>query len=182
MDFQVRRFHRTTGLEAHGPPKLIAGGEDFPFIVISPQAPKGRWWQPAELIALLDDVAAKYNIDEDRVYCTGLSMGGFGTWALGHHAPDRFAALAPICGGGEKYWADRFAHVPVWAFHGAKDSGVPLQRSEQMVEALKKSGGSPKLTVYPDAGHDSWTETYANPAFYQWLLEQRRTKQSNRDE
>lgn len=163
-------------VKIHGPPKLIAGGKDFPFIVISPQSPNGRWWQPAELVALLDDVANQYNVDQDRVYCTGLSMGGFGTWALGFYAPDRFAALAPICGGGEKYWAAQFAHVPVWAFHGAKDSGVPLQRSEQMVQALKTAGGTPKLTVYPEAGHDSWTETYDNPEFYQWLLDQRRTQ------
>ena len=107
---------------------------------------------------------------------TGLSMGGFGTWRLAAYTPHRFAAIAPICGGGETYWTRRFPHLPVWVFHGAKDTGVPLERSQSMVDALKKAGGEPKLTVYPDAGHDSWTETYDNPDFYEWLLEQKRAK------
>ncbi len=163
-------------VKIHGPPKLIAEGKDFPFIVVSPQSPKNRWWRPHELTALLDDIADRYKVDEDRVYCTGLSMGGFGTWSLAFYAPDRFAALVPICGGGETYWAKQLAHVPVWAFHGAKDTGVPPARSEQMVEALKKANGNVKLTVYPEAGHDSWTETYNNPNLYKWLLQQRRIK------
>lgn len=163
-------------VKVHGPPKLIEQGQEFPFIVVSPQCAKDIWWQPHELIALLDDITDRYNVDQERVYCTGLSMGGFGTWALGFHAPNRFAALAPICGGGEKYWAERFAHVPVWAFHGAKDSGVPLARSEQMIEALREAKANVRLTVYPDAGHDSWTGTYDNPKLYEWLLQQQRNK------
>ncbi len=162
-------------VKIHGPPKLIAAGKDFPFIVVSPQCPKDRWWQPVELAALLDDIEHKYKVDQDRIYVTGLSMGGFGTWGLAGYAPQRLAAIAPICGGGEAYWTKQFAHLPVWAFHGAKDTGVPLERSQVMVDALKKNGGNPKFTVYPDAGHDSWTETYNNPEFYQWLLEQKRT-------
>ena len=101
-------------------------------------------------------------------------MGGFGTWRLAAYTPQRFAAIAPICGGGESYWAGRFPHVPTWAFHGAKDTGVPLERSQAMVDALTEKGGKPRLTVYPDAGHDSWTETYNNPELYKWLLAQRR--------
>ena len=89
---------------------------------------------------------------------------------------DRIAAIAPICGGGEKYWVKQFAQLPVWAFHGAKDTGVPLERSQVMVDELKKNGGNPKLTIYPEAGHDSWTETYDNPELYKWLLEQKRGK------
>ena len=162
-------------VKTHGPPKLIAGGKDFPFIVVSPQCPKDRWWEPVELVSLLDEVGEKYNVDSDRIYVTGLSMGGFGAWRLAFHAPDKIAAIAPICGGGETYWARRFAHLPVWAFHGAKDTGVPPQRSRGMVDALKKSGGAPKLTIYPEAGHDSWTETYDNPKFYEWLLEQKKS-------
>jgi predicted peptidase len=161
----------------HGPPKLISEGKDFPFIVVSPQCPKDRWWEPIELVALLDEIGKKYHVDEDRIYLTGLSMGGFGTWRLAAYAPDRFAAIAPICGGGETSWAKYIAPLPVWAFHGAKDKGVPLERSEKMVEAIKKVGGNPNLTVYPEAEHDSWTETYNNPEFYKWLLEQRRKKE-----
>ncbi len=107
-------------VKKHGPPKLVAEGRDFPFIIVSPQCPKDRWWEPIELLALLDDLAGKYKVDADRVYLTGLSMGGFGTWRLAFQAPERFAAIAPICGGGEKYWAKRMASLPVWAFHGAQ--------------------------------------------------------------
>lgn len=101
-------------------------------------------------------------------------MGGFGTWRLAAFTPNRFAAIAPICGGGEKYWASRFAHLPTWAFYGAKDKGVPLARSQEMIDAMKEEGGEPKLTIYPEAEHDSWTETYNNPKFYEWLLAQKR--------
>ena len=163
-------------VKKHGPPKLISQGKELPFIVVSPQCPKDRWWEPIELLALLDEISGKYKVDADRISVTGLSMGGFGSWRLAFYAPNRFAAIAPICGGGEKYWAKQFAHLPVWAFHGAKDTGVPLERSQMMVDELKKHGGNPKLTVYPEAGHDSWTETYNNPKFYKWLLDQKRSK------
>ena len=161
-------------VKVHGPPMLISKGKDFPFIVVSPQCPKGQWWQAVELAALLDDIEKKYQVDKDRIYLTGLSMGGFGTWALAAYQSDRFAALAPICGGGERYRAKEISHIPVWAFHGAKDSGVPVARSETMITAIKKFGGDAKLTIYPNAGHNSWTETYANPKLYAWLLKQKR--------
>lgn len=163
-------------VKKHGPPKLIEAGEDFPFIVVSPQCRKNVWWEPIELTALLDQIVSKYQVDKDRIYVTGLSMGGFGTWRLAAFTPDRFAAIAPICGGGESYWTRRFPHLPTWVFHGAKDKSVPLERSQQMVDALKKQGGEPKFTIYREAGHDSWTETYNNPEFYQWLLAQQRTQ------
>lgn len=162
-------------VKMHGPPKLIGEGKDFPFIVVSPQCSVDRTWEPIELIALLDDIGQKHKVDQDRIYVTGLSMGGYGTWRLAAFAPERFAAIAPICGGGETFWARQFSHLPTWAFHGAKDTGVPIERSQAMVDAMKKDGGDPKLTIYPDAGHDAWTETYNNPEFYEWLLEQKRT-------
>ena len=160
-------------VKVHGPPKLIAAGKEFPFIVASPQCPTDQWWQAVELTALLDEIVEKHKVDESRIYVTGLSMGGFGAWSLASYTPKRFAAIMPICGGGETHWTKTFAHLPVWAFHGAKDTAVPLERSEKMVEALKKSGGEPKLTIYPDVAHDSWTETFANPAVYEWLLGQK---------
>ncbi|GAB4135234.1 MAG: prolyl oligopeptidase family serine peptidase [Planctomycetaceae bacterium] len=163
-------------VKKHGPPKLIAAGKKFPFITVSPQCPKNQRWNAKQLIALLDDIEQKYHVDPNRVYVTGLSMGGFGTWRLAAYAPKRFAAIAPICGGGDVKSAKRIAHLPVWVFHGAKDRGVPLKLSEDMVEALRKAGGKPKLTVYPNAGHDSWTVTYNNPEFYKWLLAQKRGK------
>ncbi|MCH5374813.1 MAG: prolyl oligopeptidase family serine peptidase [Planctomycetes bacterium] len=129
---------------------------------------------PIELTALLDEIVDKQKVDEDRIYVTGLSMGGFGTWSLAAYQPKRFAAIVPICGGGEPFTTRLFAHVPAWVFHGAKDPVVPVERSERMVEAMKQAGGDVKFTVYPDAGHDAWTDSYANPELYEWLLKQKR--------
>ncbi len=164
-------------VKRHGPPKLIEAGKQFPFIIVSPQCPKDHWWnnELAPLTALLDDVVGKYKVDPDRVYLTGLSMGGFGTWALAAYTPNRFAALVPICGGAEPLVARAIKHVPVWAFHGGKDPVVPVKRSEDMVEALKRNHGDAKLTIYPDAGHDSWTATYDNPEVFEWLLAHKRS-------
>lgn len=122
----------------------------------------------------MDEIVEKYKVDKDRIYLTGLSMGGYGTWSLAAYTPDRFAAVVPICGRGEPIMAKGLVHVPIWVFHGAKDPVVPLAGSERMVEALKKANGNVKFTVYPEAGHDSWTETYANPELYTWLLQQKR--------
>jgi predicted peptidase len=110
-------------------------------------------------------------IDSTRIYLTGLSMGGYGTWHFATLAPNRFAAIAPICGGGVPYKMRWIKHLPVWAFHGAKDSAVPLDESARLVEALKKAGNTEtKFTVDPEAGHDSWTAAYAGPELYDWLL------------
>ena len=162
-------------VKQQGLPKLIEAGQQFPFIVVSPQCPNGESWELFELMALLDDIGEKYKVDQDRIYLTGLSMGGFGTWALAAHAPNRFAAIAPICGGGDPSRTKRIAHIPAWVFHGAKDREVSVAMSQKMVEALKKNGGNVKFTIYPKAGHDAWTETYANPQLYEWLLQQKRT-------
>ena len=167
-------------LETHGPPKLIAKeGKSFPFIIVSPQCPQDGLWtheiQIDTLNALLDDIISRYRIDEDRIYVTGISMGGFGAWSLAIAYPDRFAAIAPICGGGNPDDAERITHLPIWVFHGAKDTVVPLQRSQEMVTALDKAGTNVKFTVYPDAEHDSWTETYNNPELYEWFLKQTRS-------
>ena len=171
---------RGSDLEAikkHGIPKVVETRPDFPFITVSPQCPLDHTWLdflPA-LILLLDDVSASYAVDPDRVYLTGLSMGGFGTWYLAAAYPERFTAIAPICGGGdpahgfpEKVCA--LKDVPVWVFHGGKDDVVPLESSEVLVETLRACGGDVRFTVYPDAGHDSWTETYDSPALYDWFL------------
>lgn len=154
------------------------------FIVLSPQCPAGQGWDADALLALLDDVSAKHRVDSSRVYLTGFSMGGFGTWSLGLRHPHRFAAIAPICGGGDFIElgaglpAKRPAlqSLPIWAFHGRNDTQVPLSESERMIDAVKKVSGNNgvRLTVYPDAGHDAWTETYDNPELYRWFLQHRR--------
>ncbi|HEY7424160.1 MAG TPA: prolyl oligopeptidase family serine peptidase [Gemmataceae bacterium] len=162
-------------VKIHGPPKMIAAGKSFPCIVVSPQSPS-RGWKPEGLNALLDDVVAKYKVDKDRICVTGLSMGGFGTWALAAAHPERFAALVPICGGGNPTDAAKLKDLPIWVFHGAKDRAVPPGRSEAMVKALKEAGAkNVQLTMYPDAGHDSWTATYNNPEMWEWLFKQKRS-------
>ena len=162
----------------HGPPMLVKNGKQFPFIIVSPQCPKDQLWQPVELTALLNEIEQKYRVDKDRIYVSGLSMGGFGTWSLAAYTPYRFAALVPICGGGEKFWVKKIKHVPIWVFHGAKDTAVPLERSQVLVDVLKKAKSDVKFTVYPEAGHNSWTETYDNPKMYEWLLKQKRKSES----
>lgn len=159
-------------VKVHGPPKLVEQGKSFPFILISPQAANG--WQPQVLVAMIRDIKSKLRVDPERVYLTGLSMGGFGTWELAMKYPEEFAAIAPICGGGDTAKIYRLEHMSVWNFHGAKDDAVPLSASEKMMNALKRYNKDAKFTIYPDAGHDSWTETYNNDSFFTWLLAQRR--------
>jgi len=160
----------------HGPPRLIDQGKSFPCIVVSPQCPLNRWWDAENLNALLDEIVNAYTVDTNRIYVTGLSMGGFGTWTIGVTFPDRFAALAPICAWGEPFAAFRLKDMPIWAFHGAKDPIVPLAKGQEMVDAVRRAGGAPRFTIYPMAEHDSWTETYSDPEFYNWLFEQTKEK------
>ena len=160
-------------VKRHGPPKKIAAGHSYPFIVVSPQCPKHERWQPVVLDALLDDLIEKLKVDKSRVYLTGLSMGGQGAWNWAAVSPERFAAIAPICGRADRGAAEVLAKTPIWVFHGAKDEAVPVEQSERIVAALKKLGSDVKFTVYPEAGHDSWSETYDNPALYEWLLDQK---------
>ena len=168
----------------HGPPMMVKQGTNFPFIVVAPQCPEGERWENESLRQLLDHVMKTHRVDASRVYLTGLSMGGYGTWKLALAYPEKFAAIAPICGGGERIdvllaggkKAAALRDLGVWAFHGAKDSVVPLEESERMVDAFKKAGVKEvKLTVYPEADHNSWTVTYNNPEFYEWLLKHQRT-------
>ncbi len=158
----------------NGPPRLVSEGKVMPFIIVSPQAPEHSSWDPDALNALLDEVEHQYAVDQDRVYLTGLSMGGSATWRLAAAHPERFAAIAPICGVGDPGMAPRLAHLPTWVFHGAKDDVVPLRESQEMVDALKSVGNEARLTIYPDAGHDSWTPTYDNPALFEWFLSHKR--------
>ena len=167
-------------LKIHGIPKIVERDDNFPFIGLSPQLPlpdKAPWiWNDSALaevwIALLDQVISTYAVDTNRIYLTGLSIGGWITWILATSHPERFAAIAPICGA--QSFPDRacaLKDVPVWAFHGAKDTTVPISVSENMVKALEDCGGNVKFTVYPDAGHDAWTVTYNNPELYDWFLQ-----------
>ena len=167
----------------HGPPKNVQEHPDFPFIVVSPQCPDGEHWSNEILLALLEQTVRDYAVDTNRIYLTGLSMGGFGTWDLGLTYPEKFAAIVPICGGGQmitvvlssREKTQALKTLGVWAFHGAKDPVVPLEESQRMVDGLKKVGVKDvKFTIYPDAGHNSWTEAYNDPQLYEWLLKHER--------
>lgn len=165
-------------VKLHGIANVVENQPDFPFITVSPQCPDTTTWAPDELDhlnALLDDIITRYAVDTSRIYLTGLSMGGFGTWHLAARFPERFAGIAPICGGGPTQHAARLSKTPIWAFHGAQDDVVPLSESEEMVAAVRTAGGNPRFTVYPEANHNSWSQTYDNPTLYTWFMEHKLT-------
>jgi predicted peptidase len=181
--------------------QLVHGMKDFasdeisskyPAFVIAPQCPPQMKWvevdwsshkstmpvepsQPlAATFALVDKLLAAKPIDKSRIYITGLSMGGYGTWDAIARRPELFAAAAPICGGGDPTTASRFKHLPLWAFHGDEDRAVLPERSREMIAALKAAGGDPQYTEYKGVGHNSWSQTYGDGAFYKWLFAQRK--------
>jgi predicted peptidase len=162
-------------VKQHGPPKLVGKTAELnKFIIVSPQCPEGRWWDIVALKGLINHTLKTQPADKDRVILTGLSMGGYATWGLLAAHPDLAAAAVPICGGGDPSKAASFKHVPLRCYHGSKDTAVPQKKSDEMIEALKAAGGKPDYTIYPDAGHDSWTAAYADPKLYVWMLEQKR--------
>lgn len=165
-------------VKKNGPPKIVEQKPDFPFIVVSPQCPSDTWWKLDVLSALLDNVTSTCAADPNRVYLTGLSMGGFGTWALAAKEPQRFAAIVPMCGGGDPATAARLRRQHIWVFHGEMDQSVPVQKSQEMVDALKALHADVKFTRYSDTGHDCWTRSYANPELYTWMLSHKRGDKS----
>lgn len=164
-------------LQKHGPPKLIASGKKIPAIVVSPQVPAGEVWNPYGVKALVDSIAASHPVDADRIYLTGISMGGFGTWDTIFLYPDFFAAAVPICGGaGVKFvMAQKLKRLPIWVFHGAKDPVVEPAHSQRVYNSLSKLGAPVKLTMYPNLQHDSWTVTYDSQEMWDWLFQQKRS-------
>jgi predicted peptidase len=161
--------------------------ERFPCLVVMPQCPKEGWWSDdgtkwaEELKAATTDIdvalaatGKEYNVDPARIYLTGLSMGGYGTWVYGAKHTDTYAAFMPICGGGRPEDAKALAKAPIRAFHGTKDSVVPVDRSREMVAAVKQAGGDVELTEYPDTDHNSWDQAYGDAAAIAWLLKQRK--------
>ena len=146
-------------------------------VVVSPQCPAQTWWTDhvRVLEKLLDHIELAYNIDPDRIYVTGLSMGGYGTFALVARNPGRYAATVPVCGGGMYFDALRLSATPMWVFHGAADRVVPVEESRRMVEfANARNGEHARLTEYEGVGHDSWKRAYADEAMWEWLFEQER--------
>ena len=172
-------------LKRHGPPMLIEQGKKFPAIVVSPQCPPDAWWggeQTRAVLGLIDHIEANYHVDPDRIYLTGVSMGGYGTWEIAGIDPERFAAVVPICGGGTRHIGQRIAEAEtsVWAFHGANDRIVPIAETEWVIKWIRRTGADPdqvRFTVYPDEGHNVWTRAYDDPALWAWLFAQRRAPQ-----
>jgi predicted peptidase len=147
----------------------------LPFVVLTPLCPPDQYWSNDALVECIAQVQAKYRIDADRIYLCGCSMGGYGAFALAGERPDVFAAMIAGCGGGDPRDAARFKGLPVRVLHGAKDEVVPLRSSQEMVDALKAAGCPVEFVVLPEAGHDIGTESFADPALYQWLLSHRRS-------
>jgi poly(3-hydroxybutyrate) depolymerase len=158
---------------AGGIPRFLEAGGRLPFVVVAPRSP-GQGWDVEALDALLHEVLTRYRVDSNRLYLTGASMGGYGAWALAAAHPERFAAIAPICGGGDLASAYCLRGVPTWAFHGAEDTVVSPDESRKMVAALERAGGDVRLTIYPGVGHDSATMTYTDSKLYKWFLTHRR--------
>ena len=149
----------------------------FPAIVVMPQClPEKRWADDMADYALkaLDQTLKKYSVDKTRLYLTGLSMGGYGSWWIGTRHPEMFAAIVPICGGGDAKTVAILRDEPLWVFHGGDDPVVPVARAQEMVDALKAAGSSVKLTIYPGVGHNSWDRAYGEKELTDWLFAQHR--------
>jgi predicted peptidase len=170
--------------------------DKFPCFVVAPQCRPDRKWadipwgtkvsspiadEPTDQLKMalqcVGDVIHEFPVDSNRLYLTGISMGGYGGWDLAMRQPGRWAAVVPICGGGDESKGDRLVNVPVWAVHGDADPAVPVERSRNMIAAIRKAGGGPKYTELPGVAHDSWTQTYADPnGVFAWMFEQRLDK------
>ena len=161
---------------------IMLDAEKWPFIIIFPQKQyaldewEERAWEDQDdmVMAILKKTEAEYNVDRSRLYLTGLSQGGHGTWEIAAMHPDLFAAIAPICGWGDKSLAEKVAKLPIWVFHGDADTTVPPEKSREMVNWVKEAGGSPKFTVYPGIGHNSWDKAYREENLPEWFLQNSR--------
>lgn len=154
-----------------------------PCFVVAPQCPENEQWTTIETvrttaqlrlaIEVVADLQKRFSLDARRLYITGQSMGGFGTWAAIAEHPQMFAAAIPVCGGGDETQASKLVDVPVWAFHGEKDKAVSVERSRNMIAAIKKAGGTPKYTEYKGAGHVIWNEVFNEPDLLSWVFAQK---------
>jgi predicted peptidase len=174
----------------HGKDLLTKAAREFGCIVVAPQCPPGQKWSivdwskdkitfsdepsvPMRLANdLIDSLAEQYNIDTNRLYIMGLSMGGYGSWDAVCRWPGRFAAAAPVCGGADPAQANLLVNTPIWAFHGDADQVVSPDLTRNMIQAIKEAGGEPKYTEYPGVGHNSWSRAFADPDLLPWLTSQ----------
>ena len=161
-------------VEKHGIPKMINNGINFPFITVAPQCPKFQYWsEPVNvktLLLLVEEIIKKNKVDIERIYATGLSMGGYGTLAIAKERPDLFSAIIPVCGGLDTTDIKRLKDIPIWLFHGAEDKVVPVENSELIYDLLKPINPEIKITIYKGINHNSWEMTYNNQNIYDWML------------
>jgi predicted peptidase len=162
-----------------GPPRFAARGDELPYVLVSPQCPGDDSWskptQQQRLVELLDHIVKTYAIDEDHICLTGLSMGGYGSWRLAADHPQRLSAVVPVCGGGDPADAEKLKDLPIWVFHGDQDRAVPFERAVEMVEAIKKAGGTKiRFTSLEHIGHNCWSAAYATPELFDWIGRQAR--------
>ena len=163
-------------LGADPAPFLTSNRAKYPAFFLMPQCPKGFGWQSIEgpIYEIIKELESEFEIDEKRRYVMGVSGGGYGSWHFITDEPEMFAAAIPICGGGDPGLAAKIVDVPVWAFHGEVDDLVPVRFSREMIDAIKKAGGNPKYTEFPDAGHNIWNQVASTPGLMDWLFEQKR--------
>lgn len=174
------------------PAKMLTGDlrEKYPCIIIAPQCPQDKKWVECDwtkvnynmdkvplsvpagmLLDVIDMTCSEFSTDKNRIYISGLSMGGFGTWDLITRFPDKFAAAAPVCGGADPKKADAIKNKPVWTFHGSVDSIVPVQGTREIVEALKKAGSTGIIyNELEGVDHGCWDEVYSRPELYDWIF------------
>ena len=164
-------------LKTNGPPKLIVQGKQFPFLILAPQNPyKKKWWNTRAVAQLLDTIVENNRVDNNRVYLTGLSRGGSAAWEMAVQYPDKFAAMAVVCGMTPLPYANWInKDLPIWVFHGDQDKSIPISESVNMVDKLKAMGYDVKFTIYEGVGHNSWLQAYSNEELYEWFMKQERT-------
>jgi len=165
-------------LKSNGPPKLIVEGKQFPFLILAPQNPyKKKWWNTRAVAQLLDTIVENNRVDKNRVYLTGLSRGGSAAWEMAVQYPDKFAALAVVCGMTPLPYANWInKELPIWVFHGDQDKSIPISESVNMVDKLKVMGYNVKFTIYEGVGHNSWENAYTNEELYSWFVKQRKKR------
>jgi predicted peptidase len=163
-------------IKRNGPPKMIVDGKQFPFLILAPQNPyQKKWWNTRAVNQLLDSIISTNRIDKNRIYLTGLSRGGGAAWEMAVQYPDKFAAMAVVCGMTPvpyAAWIDK--RMPIWVFHGEEDKSIPISESENMVGRLQSMGYDVKFTRYPGVGHNSWIQAYKTEALYDWFMQQER--------
>lgn len=163
-------------LQISGPPKMIVDGKQFPFLILAPVNPhKRKFWNQNALMQLLDSVVKNNRVDEQRIYLSGLSRGGTAAWELAVQYPEKFAAMAVVCGMTPLPYADWIdKQLSIWVFHGQDDPVIPVAESENMVRKLTEMGYKVKFTKYPGVGHEAWTKAYQNEELYNWFVQQKR--------